>query len=170
MPHHAACRILVSQPGIKSRSLAVEFQRPNHWKARKFPLCPLKRKAIKGRNKLFRAFLTRDSAFSFCIGSCKLCNQPGHQINISWVGEILKEWRGHKCQTGLFTWAHSRWQLHPSNSSGQNSVTRLYLLHSKFNLSENYTDSTKRNFTFYFLISPPATTLAPAAIPSRLNY
>ena len=31
MPHRAACRILVPQPGIESMSSAVEAQSPNHW-------------------------------------------------------------------------------------------------------------------------------------------
>ena len=34
LPHHAVCRILVSQPGIESASPAVEGQSRNHWTAR----------------------------------------------------------------------------------------------------------------------------------------
>ena len=36
-PCHAACGILVTWPGIKSRPLAVDVQSPNHWTAREFP-------------------------------------------------------------------------------------------------------------------------------------
>ena len=35
--HHAACRILVPQPVIEPRSLAVEARSPNHWATREFP-------------------------------------------------------------------------------------------------------------------------------------
>ena len=34
---HLACRILVPQPGIEPRSMAVKAQGPNHWTAREFP-------------------------------------------------------------------------------------------------------------------------------------
>ena len=34
---HAACGILVPQPGIESRPLAVNERSPNHWPAREFP-------------------------------------------------------------------------------------------------------------------------------------
>ena len=37
-PHHAACRILVLQPGIKLGLPAVEVWSPNHWTASKVPL------------------------------------------------------------------------------------------------------------------------------------
>ena len=32
-----ACRILIPQPGIKLRALAMEILNPNHWTAREFP-------------------------------------------------------------------------------------------------------------------------------------
>ena len=35
--HHAACRLLVAQPGIEPWPPAVEAQSPNHWTARVFP-------------------------------------------------------------------------------------------------------------------------------------
>ena len=37
-PRHAACRILVPQPGIESRPLAVRVQSPNCWTIRELPL------------------------------------------------------------------------------------------------------------------------------------
>ena len=36
-PHHAACRILVPQPGIEPTPLAVEVRSLNHWTAREVP-------------------------------------------------------------------------------------------------------------------------------------
>ena len=36
-PCHAACGILVPQPGIEPMPPAVEVQSPNHWTAREFP-------------------------------------------------------------------------------------------------------------------------------------
>ena len=35
---YVVCGILVSQPGIKSRSIAVEMPSPNHWTTREFPI------------------------------------------------------------------------------------------------------------------------------------
>ena len=40
-PHRAACGILVPQPGIEPRPLAVEAQSPNHWTAGEVPLVSL---------------------------------------------------------------------------------------------------------------------------------
>ena len=37
LPHHAACRILVPQPGIEPMPPAVEVGSPSHWTAREFP-------------------------------------------------------------------------------------------------------------------------------------
>ena len=37
--HRVACGILVSQPGIEPRPLAVEVRSPNHWTARESPRC-----------------------------------------------------------------------------------------------------------------------------------
>ena len=37
---HAACGILVPQPGTEPRPTAVKVQSPNDWTARKFPLSP----------------------------------------------------------------------------------------------------------------------------------
>ena len=37
VPHCAAHRILVSQPGIKPMPHALEVQSPNHWTAREVP-------------------------------------------------------------------------------------------------------------------------------------
>ena len=34
---HKACRILVPQPGVETRPLAMRVQSPNHWTTRKFP-------------------------------------------------------------------------------------------------------------------------------------
>ena len=48
-----ACRILVPQPGIEPRPLAVKAQGPNHWAARDFP-----------RYSCFRFFLL---IFSSCV-------------------------------------------------------------------------------------------------------
>ena len=39
-PHHAACGILVPQPGIEPVPPAVEAQSLNHWTAREVPLFP----------------------------------------------------------------------------------------------------------------------------------
>ena len=36
--HHAACGILVPQPGIEPMPSAVKAQSPNHWTAREFPV------------------------------------------------------------------------------------------------------------------------------------
>ena len=38
LPRHAACRILVPQPGIEPRPLAVKVPSPNHWTAREVPV------------------------------------------------------------------------------------------------------------------------------------
>ena len=38
-PHHAACGILVPQPGIEPRPPALGARSLNHWTARKFPIC-----------------------------------------------------------------------------------------------------------------------------------
>ena len=37
--HHAACRILAPQPGIKPRPSSVKAWNPNHWTARKVLYC-----------------------------------------------------------------------------------------------------------------------------------
>ena len=37
MPYHAACGILVPQPGIEPEPLAVKARSSNHWTAREFP-------------------------------------------------------------------------------------------------------------------------------------
>ena len=37
-PFQAACRILVPQPGMEPRPMAVKAGSPNHWAAREFPL------------------------------------------------------------------------------------------------------------------------------------
>ena len=38
-PFQAACRILVPQPGMEPRPMAVKAGSPNHWAAREFPCC-----------------------------------------------------------------------------------------------------------------------------------
>ena len=38
LPHHVACRILISQPGIEPMSLAVKVQSLNHWTSREILL------------------------------------------------------------------------------------------------------------------------------------
>ena len=37
-PHHATCKLLVSQPGIEPASPALEVHSLNHWTARKVPV------------------------------------------------------------------------------------------------------------------------------------
>ena len=41
-PHHVACGMLVTQPGIEPGPLAVKVWSPNHWTAREFLQCLFK--------------------------------------------------------------------------------------------------------------------------------
>ena len=47
-PRHAACGILVPQPGIEPGPSAVKALSPNHWTARELPLLLLNVSALHG--------------------------------------------------------------------------------------------------------------------------
>ena len=73
-PCHAACKILVSQPGIEPMPPAVEAQSLNHWAAREVPVC------IYFIYLLFFWYISVGFFFFFlidwligCVGSSLLC-------------------------------------------------------------------------------------------------
>ena len=46
-PYRVSCVMLVPQPGIKPRPLAVEARNPNHWTTRKFCIASFKKEKMK---------------------------------------------------------------------------------------------------------------------------
>ena len=97
-PHHVPCGILVPQPVMEPRSLAVKVLSPNHWTTRKFPI-------FKKSNGL--VFLLLPLAFELGL-ECFSLNPGKFPLVSFWglhsEGEETDHWPGAPGEQGVRIW------------------------------------------------------------------